>query len=148
MLRKLLSEVGNIFVGGRPVRAACITVEYQRTRFQCRFEFFLTECNCLVMVVRTYNFELDAVAHRSPVARAIRRCAGSVSLVNLDGSASWASPIFWEAIRICRNSLRGGCALLARQSHDQAGRTLRRQGGSVILLFPGVALVLMWLKIT
>ena len=66
ILRKLLSEVGDVFMGGRPVRVACITVEHQRAGFQRFFEFFLAECNCLVVVVRTNNFEIYAVAHEPP----------------------------------------------------------------------------------
>ena len=67
VLRELLSKFGYVFVGGRPVRVACITVEHQRTGFQCFFEFFLTECNGLVVVVRTNNFEIYAVAHKPPI---------------------------------------------------------------------------------
>src|SRR5277367_22369 len=72
ILRKLLSEVGDVFMGGRPVRLARITVEYQRAGFQPFFEFFMAECNCLVVVVRTNDFEINAVAHESPADRAIR----------------------------------------------------------------------------
>jgi hypothetical protein len=43
-------------------------VEYQCTGFQGFFEFFLTECYGLVVVVRTVNFELYAVAHEPPAA--------------------------------------------------------------------------------
>jgi len=59
-------------MGGRPVRVACITVEHQRAGFQRFFEFFLAECNCLVVVVRTNDFEINAVAHEPPANRAIR----------------------------------------------------------------------------
>ena len=34
-------------------------MEHQRARFQFRFELFLIECNCLVVVVRTYDFEIQ-----------------------------------------------------------------------------------------
>jgi hypothetical protein len=87
ILRELLSKSGNVFVGGRPVRVACITVEHQRTGLQRFFEFFPTECNCLVVVVRTNDFEINAVAHEPPTDRAIRfrACANSLSI--LDGSA-------------------------------------------------------------
>jgi hypothetical protein len=62
-LQKPLSEVGDVFMGGWPVRVARITVEHQRARFQLFFEFFLTECNCLVVVVWTNDFEINAIAH-------------------------------------------------------------------------------------
>jgi len=85
-------------MGGRPVRVACITVEHQGTGFQRLFEFLLIECNCLVMVVRTYNFEFHAIARQPPAvceiprfiaaARAIRRCACSNSFSILNGSAT------------------------------------------------------------
>jgi len=39
-------------------------MEHQRTGFQRFFEFFLTECNCLVVVVRTNNLEILPVAHK------------------------------------------------------------------------------------
>src|SRR5580692_11547925 len=71
ILRKLLSELGDVFRGGRPVRVARITVEYQCAGFQRFFEFLLAECNCLVVVVRTNDFEIDAVAHEPPADRAI-----------------------------------------------------------------------------
>src|ERR1035438_2966980 len=82
ILRELPSNFGNVVMGGRPVRVACIAVEHQPTGFQRLFEFLLTECNRLVVVVRTYNFEIHVVAHEPPAARAIRRCACSISLVN------------------------------------------------------------------
>lgn len=59
-------------MGGRPVRVARITVEHQHSGFQRFFEFLLAECNCLVVVVRTNDFEINAVAHEPPADRAIR----------------------------------------------------------------------------
>ena len=64
MFREQLANFGDVFVGGRPVGVARITVEYQRTGFQRFFEFFRTECNRLVVVTWTYDFEINAVAHR------------------------------------------------------------------------------------
>jgi hypothetical protein len=72
ILRELLSEVGDFFMGGRPVRVACIAVEQQCAGFQRFFEFFLAECNCLVVVVGTNDFEINAVAHEPPDGRAAR----------------------------------------------------------------------------
>jgi hypothetical protein len=66
MLRELLSKLDNLFVSGRPVRIARIAVEHQRVRFQLGLEFFLTEGNRLVVVIRTYNFKIDAMAHAFP----------------------------------------------------------------------------------
>src|ERR1700683_98142 len=60
-------------MGGRALRVACITVERPRPRFQRFFEFFPTKCNCLVVVVRTNNFEIHAVSHKPPPDRAMRR---------------------------------------------------------------------------
>ncbi|MCU1335020.1 MAG: hypothetical protein JWO19_601 [Bryobacterales bacterium] len=71
-LGQLLANFGNVFVGRRPIRVACIAVEHERSRFQFRFEFFLIECNRLVVVVRTYNFGVYPVAHEPPADRAIR----------------------------------------------------------------------------
>jgi hypothetical protein len=82
ILRQLLANFGNVFMGGRPVRVACIAVEHQRARFQFRFELFLIECNCLVVILRTYDFEVYAVAHQPPADLAIRQCARSISLAN------------------------------------------------------------------
>jgi hypothetical protein len=66
MLRELLSETDNIFVRRRPVRIAGIAVEDQRVRFQLGFELLLAEGNRLVVVVRTYDFKIYAVAHEFP----------------------------------------------------------------------------------
>ena len=88
ILRELLPEFGNVCTGWRPVRIACIAVEQQVIGFQPFFEFFLTECNCLVVIVRTNNFEIHTLAHEPPAARALRRYARSISLVIFDGSAS------------------------------------------------------------
>jgi hypothetical protein len=68
-------------MGRRPVRVACIAVEYQRSRFQFRFELLLIERNCLVVVVRTYNFEVYPVVHEPPADWAIRPCTRSTILV-------------------------------------------------------------------
>src|ERR1022692_2187222 len=62
-LREMLPKIGDFITGWRPVRVACVTVEHQRAGLQRFFEFFLTERNCLVVVVRTDNFELQSVAH-------------------------------------------------------------------------------------
>jgi hypothetical protein len=58
MFRELLAKPGYVFVGGRPVRIACIAVENQRPGFQCFLEAFLAECNCLAVIVRTYDFKI------------------------------------------------------------------------------------------
>jgi hypothetical protein len=61
--RQLPSKFGNFLTGRRPIRAASITVEHQRAGFQFLFEFFLIECKGLVVVVRTYGIEIQALAH-------------------------------------------------------------------------------------
>jgi hypothetical protein len=61
----LLSKLGDLFTGWRPVRIACIAVEYQCTGLKCRFEFITRESHRLVMVVRTYNLERQTVVHLS-----------------------------------------------------------------------------------
>jgi hypothetical protein len=62
-LREFPPKAGDFFTGRRPVRIACVTVEDQRAGLQRFFEFFPTERNCLVVVVRTVNIELQSVAH-------------------------------------------------------------------------------------
>jgi hypothetical protein len=95
---------------------------HQRTEFQLFFEFFLAECNCLVVVVRKYYFELYAGAHEPPAAceypdssrcpldappgsqqktnpasRAIRPCACLNSLVEFFMVArACLSPVSWN----------------------------------------------------
>src|SRR5689334_10660094 len=64
MLREVLSNPGDFFAGWRPVRVARVAVKYQRIGLQRSFEFFLIECNCLVVVVRTHNFEFETVVHK------------------------------------------------------------------------------------
>jgi hypothetical protein len=59
----LLSKFDDFFTGWRPICVARIAVEHQRTRLQRFFEFFLTESNCLVVIVRTFDTKLQAVAH-------------------------------------------------------------------------------------
>jgi hypothetical protein len=66
ILRKLFAKFGNIFAGRSPVRVACITVKHQRTGLQHFFEFLPAEGNCLVVIVRTHNLEIHAVAHKPP----------------------------------------------------------------------------------
>jgi hypothetical protein len=66
MLRELLSKFDNVFVRRWPVRIACVAVEDQSVRFQLGFEFFLAECNRLVVVIRTYDFKIYAVTHEFP----------------------------------------------------------------------------------
>ena len=66
MFCELLSKPDNVFMRRRPIRVARIAVEYQCVRFQLGFEFFLAECHRLVMVVRTYDFEIYTVAHEFP----------------------------------------------------------------------------------
>jgi hypothetical protein len=66
MLRELLSKLNNVLVRRRPVRIAGIAVEYQRVRFQLSLQLFLAECDRLIVVVRTYNFKIDTVAHEFP----------------------------------------------------------------------------------
>jgi hypothetical protein len=92
MFRELLAKPGNVFMGGRPVRVASIAVENQRAGLQRFFKAFLTERNCLAVIVRTYDFKIHAVAHEppasvwriagqfieNPAARAIRHCARRV----------------------------------------------------------------------
>jgi hypothetical protein len=63
ILRELLAKFGNIFLGWRPVHVARIAVEHQRAGLQLGFEFFVAKFDCLVVVVRTYNLELDVLAH-------------------------------------------------------------------------------------
>jgi len=62
-LRQPRANFGDVFMRGWPVRIAGITVEHQCAGFQLGFEFFLTECNRLVVIVRTNNFKIHAVAH-------------------------------------------------------------------------------------
>jgi hypothetical protein len=71
ILRQPLSNPGDVFMGGRPVRVAGIAVEHQHAGFQRFFESFLAECNGLVVVVRTNNLDIHAVAHKPPADRAI-----------------------------------------------------------------------------
>ena len=56
-------EVREFFRRRRPVRLARVAVEHQRTGLQLLLEFFVTERHCLVMIVRTHNFEIDTLAH-------------------------------------------------------------------------------------
>jgi hypothetical protein len=68
-LCELPSKVGDVLMRGRPVRVACVAVEHQVIGLQGFFEFSLTEGNRLLVVVRTYDFEIDAVAHVPPADR-------------------------------------------------------------------------------
>jgi hypothetical protein len=68
MFRELFAKPGNIFVGGSPVRIACIAVENQRAGFQRFFEAFMSECNCLAVVVRTNDFKIHTFAHEPPAS--------------------------------------------------------------------------------
>jgi hypothetical protein len=70
MLRELLSELGDFFTGWRPVRVACIAVEYKCVGLQRCLEFFPSERNCLVVIVRAGRIELQAVAHELSINRA------------------------------------------------------------------------------
>ena len=63
LLRELPPKIGDFIAGWRPIRVARVTVEHQRAGFQRLFEFLLSERNCLVVVVRTDNIELQSVAH-------------------------------------------------------------------------------------
>ena len=65
-LSELFAKFGNLLVRRRPVRIACIAVEYERARFQLCLEFFPVERNRLLVVVRTYDLEIHAVAHEPP----------------------------------------------------------------------------------
>jgi hypothetical protein len=95
ILRELLSNFGIVFMGGMPVRVACITVEHQRSGFQHFFKFFLTECNSLVVVVRTNNFDTCAVAHEPLIVGQSAAAPARSALSIPDGSASletrWAN---------------------------------------------------------
>src|ERR1035438_1223736 len=51
-LRELLSELGDFFTGWRPVRVACIAVEYKCVGLPGRLEFFPSERNCQFVIVR------------------------------------------------------------------------------------------------
>jgi hypothetical protein len=62
-LRQLLPDFGDIFMRRRPVRIACIAMENQRAGFQLGLEIFPVERNRLIVVVRTNNFKIQAVAH-------------------------------------------------------------------------------------
>jgi hypothetical protein len=66
-------------------------VEHQIIGFQCFFEFILTECNRLVVIVRTNNFEIHSLAHGPPADWGLRRYARSISRAIFDGSASLLS---------------------------------------------------------
>jgi hypothetical protein len=59
------SKFGNLLVSGGPVRIAGIAVEHECPRFQLRFELFPAERNRLVMIVRTFDFKIQALAHES-----------------------------------------------------------------------------------
>jgi hypothetical protein len=48
-------------------------VKHQRAGFQRFFEFFMAECDCLVVVVRTYNFEIQVIAHEPPTVCELSR---------------------------------------------------------------------------
>jgi hypothetical protein len=90
---ELLSKLGNFVTGCGPFRVASITVEQQRIGLQRRFEFVLCEFNSLVMVVRTYYFERQAVVHSGlPLCSGLPPVAVAEALVsNIDGSASFGS---------------------------------------------------------
>jgi hypothetical protein len=109
ILRELFPESGNVLVGGKPVRVASIAVENQRIGLQRVFEFFLTECNCLAMVVRAYDLEIRAVAHESPADRAIRRCARPISLVVLDGNVGDTAILEVSTFRFLESLLVRNC---------------------------------------
>jgi len=56
--------------------------------FQRFLEFFLTECNCLIVNVRAFDFKIHAVAHEPPAAgRPTLRSPKSIFAVLVDGSA-------------------------------------------------------------
>lgn len=94
ILRELFSNLGDNFVGGGPVRIACVAVEHQRTRLQLCVEFIPTERYRLTVIIRTNNFEIHSIAHEPPAARAIRPCFRSISL---NGSASYVFAPLLEA---------------------------------------------------
>src|ERR1022692_3153320 len=75
MLRELLSELGDFFTGWRPVRVACIAVEYKCVGLQRCLEFLSGEGNCLVVIVRADGIEFQAVAHERSFNRAVFRGA-------------------------------------------------------------------------
>jgi len=62
---------GDFLSGWRPVRFARITVEHQSIGFERLFELFLTERNCLVVVVWAYCLELEAITHAPPATRTL-----------------------------------------------------------------------------
>jgi hypothetical protein len=68
-LRELPSKLRNVFMRRRPIRVAGIAMKYQAAGFQLGFKFLPAERNRLVVVVRTYNFEIHAVFHDHPVWR-------------------------------------------------------------------------------
>jgi len=86
LLRELLSNPGDHFTGRRPVRLARIAVEDQRTGFQGRFEFFVIEGHCLIVVVRTVDLKIQAFAHKPSRSEAPMRFARSVQSI-LDSNA-------------------------------------------------------------
>ena len=51
------------FMRRGPVRVACIAVEDNSAGFECGFEAFPIERNCLPVVVRTCNFEIHLIGH-------------------------------------------------------------------------------------
>ena len=61
----MLFKLGDFFARWRPVRVARIAVGYKRVGLQRCLEFFPSEPNGLVVIVRTVGIELHAVAHTS-----------------------------------------------------------------------------------
>jgi hypothetical protein len=66
LLREVLSNFVDFFARRRPVGAASITVENQSIGFQGSLEFFLSERNGQIVVVRADGIELQAIAHKFP----------------------------------------------------------------------------------
>jgi hypothetical protein len=77
-LSERFPDFRDIRMGRGPVRTACIAMEHQRVRFQLRLEIFSAERNRLVVVVRTSNFEIQAVA------QAVTSLIGNSSTVRVD----------------------------------------------------------------
>ena len=83
-------------MGWRPVRVTSVAVEHERTGFQSLFEFFAAECDGLVVVVRTDDFEVEAIAHFSlmitlvpiPDPKPLRGSTTTMQSTSLEGGRS------------------------------------------------------------
>jgi hypothetical protein len=63
-LRELLAKFGDFFSRRRPVRITRVAVQYELSGLQGVFEFFMTERNRLVVVIRADDVKLQRIVHK------------------------------------------------------------------------------------